>query len=258
MFDQSTDSDFPQGSDHCPVYASIKDNIPWQDGETNIRDVMNPEGMFRAGKRLRDSSMKDTPALSGKLLPEFDRRRSIRDMFTKKPSLKNAQSSTVAESEDSEATETPGPEPSVPENGILSSFSEAGCSQSQKSEVAGDERVTLEEVVSTTSGSTKRPRSDTPSNRLTKRSKSGSMPAPTGTPGKAQQSLKGFFKPKSPVPNGTSPTKDGADQMGGSGLDNTSELFAVESLPESSQPSVSITMLSAPSDESTRPAKYHP
>src|SRR5438093_664863 len=53
---------------------------------------MNPEGAVRNGERLRDWSLKDLLPLSGKLIPEFDRRRSIRDMFSKKPPLHTQQS----------------------------------------------------------------------------------------------------------------------------------------------------------------------
>ena len=60
--------------------------------EVDVRDVMNPAGMFKDGKRLREYSMKNLLPLSGKLIPEFDRRRNIRDMFSRKPSLPTAQS----------------------------------------------------------------------------------------------------------------------------------------------------------------------
>ncbi|KAI9653832.1 MAG: Class II abasic (AP) endonuclease [Trizodia sp. TS-e1964] len=70
------------GSDHCPVYAVIKDRVSFQGTETEILDIMNREGAFRNGKRLRSYSIKhDTCPLSGRLMSEFDRRRNIRDMF---------------------------------------------------------------------------------------------------------------------------------------------------------------------------------
>lgn len=86
------------GSDHCPVYAQMKDQVPTGgmslvalehaelDETTQVLDLMNPKGMFKNGVRQRDyTSAKDVPPLSGKLLPEFTKRRNIRDMFTKKP-----------------------------------------------------------------------------------------------------------------------------------------------------------------------------
>ena len=42
---------------------------------------MNPIGTFKNGQRLREFHSKDHLALSAKLLPEFDKRRSIKDMF---------------------------------------------------------------------------------------------------------------------------------------------------------------------------------
>ncbi|KAI9819379.1 MAG: Class II abasic (AP) endonuclease, partial [Phylliscum demangeonii] len=84
------------GSDHCPVYATIKDKVPWEGSLVDIKDIMNPPGTFRDGKRHRELCSRDMLPLSGKLIPEFDRRRNIRDMFTRKPSLPDAR--TVAES----------------------------------------------------------------------------------------------------------------------------------------------------------------
>jgi AP endonuclease-2 len=84
------------GSDHCPVYALMKDVVPTvasahrtstttdSQNEAHILDMMNPPGMFIEGIRQRDySPIKDVPLLSGKLLTEFTKRRNIRDMFNK-------------------------------------------------------------------------------------------------------------------------------------------------------------------------------
>ncbi|MCJ1473434.1 Class II abasic (AP) endonuclease [Lambiella insularis] len=80
------------GSDHCPVYAVMKDTVFLDGEDTNSLDVMNPEGMFHKGQRLREHTIKDMLPLSGKLIPEFDRRQNIRDMFKRKPSLSSEQS----------------------------------------------------------------------------------------------------------------------------------------------------------------------
>ncbi|KAE9972978.1 hypothetical protein BLS_003801 [Venturia inaequalis] len=69
------------GSDHCPVYAVIKDTVPWNNTTINIHDIMNPPMMFVNGQRMRDHIAKDLPPFSAKLMPEFDKRRSIKDMF---------------------------------------------------------------------------------------------------------------------------------------------------------------------------------
>ena len=84
------------GSDHCPVYAVMKDVVPMsrisateEDGteeQVHVLDLINPAGMFKDGVRQRAYDIvKDVPALSGKLLAEFTKRRSIRDMFTRTP-----------------------------------------------------------------------------------------------------------------------------------------------------------------------------
>jgi AP endonuclease-2 len=59
------------------------------DGEDySIQEMMNPPGMFKGGQRLQQWSNKDLLPFSGRLLPEFDRRRSIKDMFRKQTSTK--------------------------------------------------------------------------------------------------------------------------------------------------------------------------
>ncbi|KAH8428989.1 DNA-(apurinic or apyrimidinic site) lyase APN2 [Aspergillus melleus] len=74
------------GSDHCPVYAVLKDLVPHQGAMANIRDLMSPSGVFRNGERQGEYTSKLLLPLSGRLIPEFDKRRSIKDMFTRKPS----------------------------------------------------------------------------------------------------------------------------------------------------------------------------
>ena len=95
-FKESNIQEGLMGSDHCPVYAVIKDKLPsncnpvaesaGQEGEQHVLDLMNPIGMFQNGLRLREyDAVKDIPLLSGRLLTEFTKRRSIREMFSKKP-----------------------------------------------------------------------------------------------------------------------------------------------------------------------------
>ena len=72
------------GSDHCPVYATIKDKVASEGKEVDIKDLMNPTGMFVNGERKREQESKHLLPLSGKLIPEFDRRRNIKDMLFKK------------------------------------------------------------------------------------------------------------------------------------------------------------------------------
>jgi AP endonuclease-2 len=72
-----------QGSDHCPVYAVINSKVSLNGESVHIKDLMNPPGMFEQGQRKIEWTTKDLLPFSGKLLTEFDRRRSIRDMFRK-------------------------------------------------------------------------------------------------------------------------------------------------------------------------------
>nr|BAC67542.1 DNA lyase [Cordyceps tenuipes] len=72
------------GSDHCPVYATMRDKVVKGGKETSLAEILNPANMFRDGQRIRNWEQRDALALSAKLIPEFDRRRNIRDMFTNK------------------------------------------------------------------------------------------------------------------------------------------------------------------------------
>ncbi|KAH8701323.1 DNA lyase-like protein [Phaeosphaeriaceae sp. PMI808] len=95
------------GSDHCPVYAVTKDKVLMNTGqlpgmrttetreEIHIRDMMNPPGVFTKGLRQREySPTKDVAPLSGRLLPEFTKRRNIRDMFNRR--VGDAKSTSVS------------------------------------------------------------------------------------------------------------------------------------------------------------------
>ncbi|POS86634.1 hypothetical protein EPUL_001382 [Erysiphe pulchra] len=70
------------GSDHCPVYAVLNKTVHFDGKKTDIKDIMS-NGLFKNGIRQRKWCTKDLLPLSGKLLPEFDRRRNIKEMFAK-------------------------------------------------------------------------------------------------------------------------------------------------------------------------------
>lgn len=72
------------GSDHCPVYAILADAVSRGAQTVPLAELMNPPSMFNQGRRIREWQRADLLPLSAKLLPGFDRRQSIRDMFTKK------------------------------------------------------------------------------------------------------------------------------------------------------------------------------
>ncbi|KAK5099874.1 Class II abasic (AP) endonuclease [Lithohypha guttulata] len=82
------------GSDHCPVYGVFKDKVTIQGEEKHMLDLVNPPGMFENGIRKVPWSTKNLLPMSGKLIEEFDGRRNIKDMFTKRWSATPLVSST--------------------------------------------------------------------------------------------------------------------------------------------------------------------
>ncbi|KAF1966917.1 DNase I-like protein [Bimuria novae-zelandiae CBS 107.79] len=167
------------GSDHCPVYASTKDVVDHQGEQVHILDLMNSPGTFKAGTRLREfDPAQDIVPLSGRLLPEFDKRRSIKEMFSKitvpirAPSALSRTSSSIPE----QPTEHP--------NTITSPDKPR-----TRDDPHSDEKLPRDSVA-------KRPASTALRPRDVKKSKTSAATSPKG-----QQSLKGFFapKPKSPI-----------------------------------------------------------
>ncbi|KAJ4373877.1 Class II abasic (AP) endonuclease [Neocucurbitaria cava] len=241
------------GSDHCPVYVVTKEKVPtsgdWDaetdqaemDQETHILDLMNPPGMFKDGARQREyHPTKDVPALSGKLLPEFTKRRNIRDMFSKKPSLPKSLPETLSLSSEND----------------LQPQKESAGTQAFPAIATDKEPATLEETNSSTMGSAtngntaptlsplkspekrRAPASASPTKPI-KRSKS-SLSGPTTSATKGQQSLKGFFQSRT-KPADASPTKDNAHPY--SPLSTTPTTHATGNSP----PSLS-TQLSIPTE----------
>ena len=68
--------------------------VKFKGAQAKLRDLLNPQGMFKGGQRVRDYSIKDMPAFSAKLMQEFDKRRSIKDMFGRGTSDKGWSGST--------------------------------------------------------------------------------------------------------------------------------------------------------------------
>lgn len=174
------------GSDHCPVYAVMKDAIFMDGEERNLRDVTNPPGMFVGGKRQREYSATSDPLpSSGKLIPEFFGRRNIRDMFVRKPSLLQSQSKGTSSKEvDSLAM-------AVASQGISTTELLSPIDRTAKDPY--DSSVTV--PTSSPSAVGKKRSAPAPTGiKSTKRGKSGSATAAPPVTGKGQQSLKGFFK----------------------------------------------------------------
>jgi AP endonuclease-2 len=165
------------GSDHCPVYATTKDVVEWQGEEVHIVDMLNPPGTFRKGERLREFDPKDHLPTSGKRLPEFSKRRSIKDMFAKKP--------------------TPTPPPPLPTASSTQTSNQEGTQSPIKTAASSIESNKPPSVLtSPLNGSTKRRSSTTSPAKPVKRSKSTLGNSSSQTSTKGQQSLKGFFAAK--------------------------------------------------------------
>jgi len=100
------------GSDHCPVYVDLKDTIELDGQTVNLADVVNIKGVFEGGVRRRELTSRDDLALSGRLLPEFHKRQSIKDMFSRSKPL--APSSTLPASSDSPLSQPSSSAPTPP------------------------------------------------------------------------------------------------------------------------------------------------
>ena len=174
------------GSDHCPVFAVTKDWVEFGGELKHIKDLMNPAGMFEAGERKMDWSTKNLLPMSGKLIPEFDRRRNIKDMFTRKTSLPVNKSSTAAVDSSLFSSRPPSllPSPSYSNNQDVDPSS-------------GVEPAVLTQSISTNPiNKVSQKRSQILEGRKTQTKKSRTSSKSAGPSGNAQQSLKGFFAAK--------------------------------------------------------------
>lgn len=169
------------GSDHCPVYATTKDVVEHDGGQVHMVDLMNAPGVFRSGVRLREySPAQDLRPLSGRLLPEFDKRRSIKDMFSKARAPPEAPSLPVQPPPDLKADFTSQTKPTVASD---APHTVNGSNSSQKVSLATPK---------------KRCASDAPLASSNKKSKphTAASSQTRVSSGKGQQSLRGFFAPK--------------------------------------------------------------
>ncbi|ETS84872.1 hypothetical protein PFICI_02897 [Pestalotiopsis fici W106-1] len=168
------------GSDHCPVFGTLSDKVQVSGKEVHLRDIINPAGMFKNGERSREWTTKDLLPLSAKLIPEFDRRRNIKDMFFKKPSTNTPKAASPLASEPASSSQTP-----LPEEQDLATLSqsqprsESSAPSPSKSAPTGLKRTPSKPL----------------SNRPQKKTKNTLGKEPSLS--KGQSSLMGFFKPKS-------------------------------------------------------------
>ena len=158
-----------------------------------MKDVMNPPGMFSGGIRQRNYSTTNDPLpMSGKLIPEFFGRRNIRDMFARKPSLQQSQS-TFATDKAPEDTDA---------NTISSSQTSTNNEQwiaTESAQVSSNASPMISRSSPVTTGK-RRPANEAPTSKTSKRSKSTSTPATPPVANKGQKTLQGFFKPKINAP----------------------------------------------------------
>ncbi|KAI0101215.1 DNase I-like protein [Daldinia grandis] len=195
------------GSDHCPVFATLKDIVSIDGKEVHLRDIINPPGVFKDGVRLRDWTAKDLLPLSAKLIPEFDRRQNIKDMFFKKSAPSKSALAPINE----------------PSQSPSSSFAKIELSKDEAVETPASQP---ESVTSAPSPAT--PRTDTlkrtysstaPTSRPQKKTKATLAKEPSS---KGQSSLMGFFRPKTTTTTSTTPETN-EDTKPLSEVDNTFE-----------------------------------
>ncbi|CZS98199.1 related to APN2-AP endonuclease, exonuclease III homolog [Rhynchosporium agropyri] len=195
------------GSDHCPVYAVLKEKVNIDGEEVYTRDVMS-SGFFKDGVRQRDWSAKDLLPMSAKLIPEFDRRRSIRDMFSKKPSLSKADSSmSTIQEENRDGSSITQTRLISDEETVAESVQPLGGlkvdTPSTNALSTGDLKAPTSHSMQSPTKPTKRLIESFSSARPQKRGKSTATMKSTGgkgQAGKGQSSLTGFFKPKTQQP----------------------------------------------------------
>lgn len=197
-FEDSNIQEGLMGSDHCPVYTIIADRVEHEGGERHITDLMNPVDMFKEGQRLREWSTKDLLPQSAKLLNEFDRRRSIKDMFAKRsatPKIKQATTDTAVES--SANADKP--------SDIQDPITALSPTPSATPAATDASFVTNLQSPASTASPTAPPKRAAPaiSTQPSKKAKTAAA-KDKGKTGPAQSSLTGFFKPKTPAPKGGS------------------------------------------------------
>lgn len=189
-FEDSNIQEGLMGSDHCPVYVTFGDIVKKEGLDVHITDLMNPVGMFKGGKRLREWSTKDLLPQSAKLLTEFDRRRSIKDMFAKKPTESKAKGTS---------TDTTTQSSCRPPEDLVAQTNVGVPSSTATAVPAAAEPLTPRKHASPINNASKAGTLKRPSSGITTQQSKKTRSAPTkdkAKPGPSQSNLMGFFKPK--------------------------------------------------------------
>ncbi|KAI7211365.1 APN2 DNA lyase apurinic/apyrimidinic, partial [Hortaea werneckii] len=181
------------GSDHCPVFVDFWDDVQCNDKNIQLVDTMSPVGVFENGVRQKEWRVQDIPAFSAKRLPEFDKRRSIKSMFSAVPAKKPQESQTtnsITSKSKAEANSTSAI-PSLPSN-------DAGehPDPSSTESHAETDRSSLKEHK-------RKPASPVKTKPLKKQKTDAEAPKAKG-----QQSLKGFFSKTTASPAKSAATED--------------------------------------------------
>lgn len=167
------------GSDHCPVFAVLKDEVSVDGESVQLADILNPPGFVLGGNRVQDHALKHLPTTCARLFPEFDRRRTIRDMFAPKKKVSTADEA-VATTTTTEAVISP-----------------SKLKASQQSVFDSAPPSSLGSQISATSPLKQKPvsGSSTPNGSLKRKRGAATETARPPPSLKGQQSLKGFFAP---------------------------------------------------------------
>ncbi|KAJ2903361.1 uncharacterized protein MKZ38_010026 [Zalerion maritima] len=160
------------GSDHCPVFATLKEKVARNGKLVDIKDMMNPAGMFENGERKREWTAKCLLPLSGKLIPEFDRRRNIKDMFTRNANVSN------------------GPKAAASAQKLEPAVGKAGCGERVSLLEASSESMARAKVAAMPKRRVESPGGARPAK------KTKQTPTPTPTPHSGQPTIASFFRPK--------------------------------------------------------------
>jgi AP endonuclease-2 len=187
--------------------------------EIDIKDIVNPPGVFENGIRQREYSTKDLLPLSGRLIPEFTQRRSIKDMFSRKPSSSFKESNMMTNNSENETFN-----PATPEPALTNTIEP---SQSPSKAELYKVNFNSDRTSNTSANSvSKRARKESASAPPPKRGKSGGK-SDSNMSGKGQQSLMGFFKPKK-----TQGSQDkNAQEVGAPSFEDASVSSPTKSIP---------------------------
>ncbi|CAJ2503953.1 Uu.00g113470.m01.CDS01 [Anthostomella pinea] len=212
------------GSDHCPVFATMADTVTINGKEVHTRDLMNPPGVFKDGDRVREWTTKDLLPMSAKLIPEFNNRRSIKDMFFKKP---------AAPKKPPTPAQDPSPSPSKePSSSIPSTDPDATEPIPSQPET---HTLAPSPVNPASRGLKRTPSAAASTSKSSKKVKTSLTKEPSS---KGQSSLMGFFKPKTTASSSIKPEAE--DDSQSPGLNGASDSLPAPKLTPSRTSQVAI------------------